>query len=640
MSFVQSVAPDITEAIPSTISARVGSPIYVARGVAADVSIGDLPFRFALDDQHPYQRQTADFRRQQIDTSKEPGEQSLAQWWVRTLDSWHRGAGIRWYEPGSDELTTDRYESSVGLDVWTKGEVSLLKALNRTVTATTGQLCVASSGRVGSADVIFGVVAGTMFRHDGTTRTNYTGSSSVSCEPVVAGQKVLAGSTAGILSGDASGTSLSALWTSSSGAAVRPWWVKSRIVAARGADLYDLTMAGGSIDSSTPLYTHPSSTWTWSAVAEAPGAILAAGYDNGFGYVYAFTLESAGSGLSPTLGSPIQIADFPPGEEVYSIKSYLSSYLAIGTTRGVRVALMQSNSSGGVDLQYGPLVIETTKPVRALGARDSFIFAGIEADIAGNSGAARIDLSEAISDLRFAWAYDGQAHATGTVQSICFLGTTSRLVIGLQGQGVYIQSPTNYEASGYFVTGRIRYATSEPKSFDLAKIRADLPSGTSAALTTLSETGNEEFILSFGESWNTGEDITLRSIADTAQSHAQLKISFSSSEDRLSTPTVQSVQLKATPLPRLQRLISYPLRIEDVEQDRNGQKTGKRGDAMFRLLKLEELQEKHSVVLVHDYTSGEAFSGQIRDVQFTRNTPSSRNRGNFGGTAQVVVLKT
>lgn len=644
MSFVESVPPDITETIPTEISARIDAPVYVNSKTKADVAINDMAFRYAISDQTPYQRETADYRRQQIDTSREPGEQSLNQWWVRDQNSWHRGAGINFYEPGlnptntsqySDNITEFRYARSMGVDPWTEGSVTLHHSNSVVASATAGQTAVCTSAVVSGVNVFFGIIAGTLFRHDGTTRTNYTGSTSLASDPVVTGAQIIAGTTGGIFAGSVTGTTIASLWTSTAGPVVKVWWAKSRIIAAVGNKLYDLSLAGGSIDAATPLYTHPSTTWTWSGVTEAPGAILASGYDSGYGFIYKFALTDVGGGLTPTLGSPIQVADFPPSEEVHSIRSYLSTYLAIGTSRGVRVGTLDSSSN----IQYGPLIVETTQPVRALGARDRFVYAGVENDLDGFSGLARIDLSQGVVDLRFAWAYDAQAHVTGQVRSVTFLGVSDRAVFGVTGAGIFLESATLYEPSGYVTSGRIRFGTAEPKTFNLVKIRAAIPADTGISISTIDQFDNSVFLTRLGDSWNTDEDLTLRSLADAGQAYASINLVLDSAAGHTATPTLQALQVKGTPKPQLQRNIRLPLRLEDVEQDRNGMKVGKRGQAIVRLQELEAMEQDHTTVLVQDYTSGESFTAQVRQVQFIRDTPPSRNRTNFGGIVNLTVLK-
>jgi hypothetical protein len=77
-----------------------------------------------------YERETVQVIRQQADTSTEAGEQSLTPLglWRRSQESWHHGAGQPFLDGRQGDEATDphRFRSSKGLDVWTKGQVSLL----------------------------------------------------------------------------------------------------------------------------------------------------------------------------------------------------------------------------------------------------------------------------------------------------------------------------------------------------------------------------------------------------------------------------------------------------------------------------------------------------------------------------------
>jgi hypothetical protein len=119
---------DITEGIPYSLSNPAGSTTYSATGEAYDVAIGGLPFFLFNSDDTPYRRVTAQYRKQQIDQSREPGEQTLTGWWLRSQSSFHYGQGIKFFEPIQDESLRFQYTESKGLDVWTKGQATLLKA--------------------------------------------------------------------------------------------------------------------------------------------------------------------------------------------------------------------------------------------------------------------------------------------------------------------------------------------------------------------------------------------------------------------------------------------------------------------------------------------------------------------------------
>ena len=82
-----------------------------------------------------YRRTTVPVSRQQRDNSKEPGENTLDTTgaWVRSQTDWLYGAG----QPYLDNEDSDRrrFDSSSGIDVWTRGQITLLP-----ITETPGAL--------------------------------------------------------------------------------------------------------------------------------------------------------------------------------------------------------------------------------------------------------------------------------------------------------------------------------------------------------------------------------------------------------------------------------------------------------------------------------------------------------------------
>ena len=117
---------DITEAIPYTLSNPSGSTTYSATGESYDIAINGLPFFLNSGDDSPYRRVTAQYRKQQIDQSREPGEQTLTGWWLRSQSSFHFGQGIKYFEPAQDESLRFQYTESKGCNVWEKGQVTLI----------------------------------------------------------------------------------------------------------------------------------------------------------------------------------------------------------------------------------------------------------------------------------------------------------------------------------------------------------------------------------------------------------------------------------------------------------------------------------------------------------------------------------
>jgi hypothetical protein len=133
-----SYGADITEGLVYTLSNPAGSTNYSATGEAYDVAIAGLPFFLLNSDDAPYRRVTAQYRKQQIDQSREPGEQTLTGWWLRSQSSFHYGQGIKFFEPIQDESLRFQYTESKGIDVWTKGQATLLKSCDSQHVTTGG----------------------------------------------------------------------------------------------------------------------------------------------------------------------------------------------------------------------------------------------------------------------------------------------------------------------------------------------------------------------------------------------------------------------------------------------------------------------------------------------------------------------
>ena len=127
---------DITDPIPYPLSNPAGATNFSATGVAYDVAFASNPFFIGASDDAPYRRVTAQYRKQQIDQSREPGEQTLTGWWTRSQSSFHYGQGIKFFEPLQDESLRFQYTESKGMDVWTKGQATLLKSVDNVHTVT------------------------------------------------------------------------------------------------------------------------------------------------------------------------------------------------------------------------------------------------------------------------------------------------------------------------------------------------------------------------------------------------------------------------------------------------------------------------------------------------------------------------
>jgi hypothetical protein len=136
---------DITEGIPYVLSNPAGATNFSATGVNYDMAIAGLPFFIGATDDSPYRRVTARYRKEQYDQTREAGEQSLTGWWFRSQSTFHLGAGIKYFEPAQDESLRFQFAESKGIDVFTKGQATLLNSTVRILTTANSTVIVGAN---------------------------------------------------------------------------------------------------------------------------------------------------------------------------------------------------------------------------------------------------------------------------------------------------------------------------------------------------------------------------------------------------------------------------------------------------------------------------------------------------------------
>jgi hypothetical protein len=613
--------------------------VWQNTNISYDMAVAGMPFIAAISDKNPATRETAPFRKDQFDNGQEPGEQSLTGWWLRSQMSFHSGAGINFYDPlTNDESGHYRFADSKGVDIWTKGQVTLLKETTNMSGVTTGVYKLISIVD-GSTNKILG------WTPANTTINNYTasGTAVTYSHVVTAGldTATLAVATDGIhlfvadndhiytglISTPASGYST---YYNTGSEKVVLAWVKQRLVGCIGASVYELTASKSSSHTlPTPVYTHPNADWTWSSISEGGSAIYAAGYSGGNSAIYKFVLTTAGS--MPTLTSGIVAAQLPIGEYVNKIESYLG-YLVIGTNKGIRVASI-SDTNG--DIIYGPLIIEAENTGLDFAFRDTYVWA--TGSIDGYPGLYRINLANELENLRFAYATDAYLDGVaGYATSVDFIGNSNQLAFTTSGSnGIAVQSATTLTTSGYLTTGNIRYGTLEPKNFKRLIGRGDFTYGV-LTLDSVDMDGTEYEHISYDSLVSPIEVGTNQ--PNAAREYVAYKFIFT--RDSVNTargPVFKGYQVKSTIATPRQRLITYPVYNFDTETDRNGVVVGYKGRAFQRILQLEELESSGDIVLWQDLNTQELRQVQIERISFTRTTPPSAAFSGYGGIIDITV---
>jgi hypothetical protein len=657
------VARDLTEgranrAIAVDVGVVSTTNTWQNTDIAYDVAIGGLPFIYAINDARPYIRQTAPFRKDQFDNGQEPGEQSLTGWWIRSQASFHSGTGIKFYDPAqTDEVGHYRFADSKGVNVWTKGQVTLLKSCTPGH-VTTGPIASNGVTQQHMRSIKWSTFTGALLHDeydvdkikvtDPSNPVHFIDYNSGADSPVYAicddgtfaywitntsTKKTVYKKALTLTSADADTKMFDEVGTISN--AVMEY-VKDRIVLCADNKVYEFATSATAMP--TAVYTNPTSTHVYTSIAASGPAIYIAGYNGSQSTIQKFTLTS--NGLMPTLNSAVTAAELPVGEIVHKIYYYLG-YMMIGTNKGVRAAAV-SDQDGS--LNYGPLIVETTQPVYDFAARDHFIWA--TTSVAGEPGLTRIDLGNELETLRFAYANDIYYESvTGHVTTaVCFDGntdptTTDRLMFATayasDDGAIYVEDATTLRTSGYLTTGNIRYGTLEPKNFKRLLGRGDFTKG-SMTLETVDKDGVEYDHISY-DSAIPPIEITTSNPA-TAQEYVAYKfILYRDGTTSSAGPTFKGYQAKATIATPRQRVMKFPVYCFDVETDRFNTVLGYEGRAFERIQRLEDVEENGDVLTWQDLSTGESRQAVIEQVTFTRMTPPDKRFDGFGGVLEITI---
>jgi len=643
--------------------------VWQNTNISYDTAIGGMPFISAISDKDEATRQTAPFRKDQFDNGTEPGEQSLTGWWLRSQMSFHAGAGINFFDPATnDEAGHYRFNDSQGVDVWTKGEVKLLKEVNENHITT-------------------GAVTGTDHQHvnQHVRSIQYNGTNAVLLHDEFDGDKIVPGAEPVHFIDYISGTDrkvfaicddgVNAYWVTNktAGGAQRLTmfkkpltgnsgtgssnptasgdvtqmfqsgdeeilhatmeFIKDRIILCVNNKVYEFPTNTDAIGDGNLVYTNPNTNYHYTSIAASGPAIYTAGHSGIYSTIQKYTLTTAGA--MPTLSSAVVAAELPAGEIVEKLYYYLG-YMCIGTNKGIRVALVNDQDGS---LNYGPLIVETSQPVYDFAARDRFVWAASGIGSL-DAGLVRLDLENEISTLRMAYANDLQVTQTTEhyTTGVAFIGTTNRLAFctayNTTNGAIYTESESTLRATGYLKTGNIRYGTLEPKNFKRLIGRGDFSKG-SLGLLTVDIDGTEYDHITYDLQVPEVEVGTNQ--PSVAREYIAYKFLFVRDATTTSTgPIFKGYQAKATIATPRQRLIQFPVYCFDTETDRNGVTTGYKGRAHERILQMESIEESGDVVLWQDLNTQELRQVQIEAISLKRSTPPDKFSG-YGGIVTIVV---
>ena len=393
--------------------------------------------------------------RDSVDQSTAPGEAAINPQglWRRGEVSWHYGAGQKYADTA--EAQDYRFYSSKGVNVWTKGQATLLNAVKESLsTASTNLEIVTTDTRVyvmdGSAikystdpfassptwTTATGLPAATPrdMTTDGTNiYITYPGTSN--------SFGLWKYTPAGVASNVAYGHEFGYIDF------IKGFFIVTGAASAgNGNDLYFSPSGNVGADD----YEHPVASFEWIGAAAGQTAIYLAGYTGSHGAIYKLTIKADG-----TLDTPIVALELPFGEYPTAISSYLGAIL-IGTNKGVRYAVADSASN----LITGAL-IPTSGAVKDFTTEDRYAWFTWSNYDGVSTGLGRLDLGTFIATNTPAHATDLMHAATANVLA-CSTFANNR-IFAISGDGFYVEDSDNLVASGEIVTGIYRWGIPDRK---------------------------------------------------------------------------------------------------------------------------------------------------------------------------------
>jgi hypothetical protein len=593
-----------------------------------DVFVHGLSFNLHINPNSPYRRETAEWRKQQVDQAPEAGEQSLSSWWLRSQMSFHGGSGVKYLDTTADAQTQNRirFDTCRGVDVWTPGEIKRLP--DTELLHGLSSKTFVFGAQVGSESyLVYG--SGTTIKADrkvaaDTITYTVTGMAGSILSMVIDGSHYYAATTDGkVFKGPIDNSSAgAAIWNTGSSSDVTLGWVKSRLMVGIGPSVYELAGTGPALPAA--LYTHPSAKWVWTAWSDSPDAVLAAGASGLSSGIYGFTLTESGGG-APVLSPGVPVGELPVGERIESLYLYVGTKLAIGTNLGLRVG--EFNPAYG-SFSYGPLSVETDGPVTSICGRGPYLYLG--AEVEGEASLLRADLGLAVDDGPiYATAPDLRVPTAGTSGGVTALTVDAdgRLVFAVQGYGIVREADTYTGRDAWLRTARIRFTTVEPKQFKYGRVRTEgAGQATVQAHTSLFPDDREVF--------STPTDVESERFALIGGGAEWIQLTFHLE----GSGKINSYQVLALPAQPRQRLFGIPVQIFDSEKNRHGRMVGYPGRAKTLIDELEAIESSGDEVTVQCPVLGiDAVRCTVERIEFNQVSPPVAGKSyGLGGYANLV----
>lgn len=609
-----------------TSAFRPGVAFYSGKGISPlvpdifPVAINARPYMLDRAS-NQYSRRFDARVRDTVDQSTEPGEAAINPQglWRRSQSSWHYGAGQKYADTADAEAY--RFYASKGVNIWTKGQLSLLRETeNVYATSGTNLYAATASSRLYGTDG-----QAVKYTTDFATVSTVTGTAASAIYSIASdGYNVFYSYANGDIDQTNAGTTSSSAYITGIEAG-KLAYVKGRLMATgQGADkhkIWNITTAPGSSENNPgTLMTHKNTSFEWVGFAAGQTHIYAAGHSGNVSLIYKTEIKDDATSLA----APTVAAELPQGEIVQEIYGYLG-YVVIGLTTGFRFC--SADDAG--NLVVGPR-IDTGTSVGAFAGIGQYIYFAWTNFDGTSTGIGRMDISVFISPNQPAYASDLMATTQGTIQAIHEFNDEPLFTVS--GVGVFKPHASNLVASGYFDTGIYRWGVSDAKFVQRYDIRT-LPLAGSIQMSVKSDGGSYTSFVSLTEALET--EHILPGLEDKVFEH-EARITLSRSSTANSTgPTLTRWMVRAYAAPDRSEIFTVPLLIHDAIE------VGGRTysfDVNKELDSLRQLVSSPRVVVFQEENA--VHSAIVEDVIWQSAVNVDRSFGaKLQGTA-IVVLRT
>jgi len=561
-----------------------------------------------------FQRQFDARVRDSVDQSAEPGEAAINSQglWRRSQSSWHYGAGQKFSDSADSEAF--RFNTSKGIDVWEKGEASLLKDVTQVLADSAATLRALTVG------TRLYVATGAVVKHTTNLSTFTTctgGLTGANAGITTNGFDVFVSETGAGIKKVTTSTDVFASWITGTDTWTNLSYVKGRLMASLDNAVHNFTNSVSAAPSAA-LYTHINTGFRWVGFAGGQNHIYMGGFAGNQSLIYRTTIKADAT----TLDTPIVALELPAGETISGLGSYLG-YILIGTTTGIRVA--SSDVDG--NLIVGPL-IETGNAVNSFNGYDRFVWFNWTNFDATSTGLGRLDLGVFISTNQPAFASDLMVTAQGVVGSVNTIN--ERPVFVVIGSGIYVEHATDKVSTGYFESGIYRWGVPDAKFIPKWDLRVRPLTG-SVTLAVKSDGGAYHTFAAY--TLPLGKEKTLSGLEDRVF-EAEVKITIDrSATDSTAAPELTRWMGRAYAAPLRSQIFSIPLLMYNKLNIRGREYYQ---DVGVELAFLRDLVETARIVQYQE--NEDAFSVIVEDVRFDVADDSALNAAwDWEGTATIIM---